>query len=89
MYAEIVSARIEERELRLENTYIRCVRMIVSRLQANGMKWYNWFSRTRGIQQLKVKLFPLRYRKRKLITTTANAEYTINPQLILEAQKNR
>ena len=84
IYAEVVTARLEDKILNLKRAYARCVRLLVSRLKANGLKWYLWFSRTRGIQPKKVKLFPLRYRKRKLITTTAHAEYTINPTLLAE-----
>ena len=92
LYAEVVSARIHDHRLRLDTAYARTVRLLISRLQANGQKWYRWFSRTRNISPKKVKLFPLKYyRKRKLLTTNAWAEYKINPTLLAEyaAVKNK
>ena len=58
--------------------------MSISRLKAQGQKWYRWYSRTRRISEEKVKKFPRRYRKRRLMTTTATAEYEISEVLVWE-----
>jgi len=87
LYAQVVNARLETTTLKLASAYARTIRLVISRLKANGTKWYRWYSRTRHIQTPKVKLFPLRYRKRKLIKTTSTAEFTINPRLIAEYER--
>ena len=89
LYAAVVSARIEGKILKLSRAYACMVRLLVSRLRANGVKWYKWSRRTRFIPPQKTKLFPLKYRNRKLIKTTATAEYTINPILIAELNRTR
>ncbi len=61
--------------------------MIISRLKAEGQKWYRWYSRTRGISKKRVKQFPKKYRKRKLMKTDAHANYEINPILLSEYAK--
>ena len=87
LYAETVHARSSGTHLRLDHTYARLVLMMISRLKAQGVKWYRWYSRTRGQSPEKVKEFPRRYRKRKLLTTAYNAEYTINKSLLDEYDK--
>ena len=82
LYAEVVAARLDDRDLNLKHAYARLIGLIISRLKASGRKWYRWYSRTRGHK--KVKQFPQRYRKRKLITTTATASYAINKELYKE-----
>ena len=84
LYAEVVTARIEDKDLNLKHAYARLVGLIICRLKASGQKWYRWYSRTRGIRTKKVKQFPKRYRIRKLIKTTATATYTINKELFRE-----
>ena len=46
-----------------------------------------WYSRTKGISKAKVKRFPKKYRKRRLIETQADAQYKINPSLLGEYQR--
>ena len=84
LYAETVRARINGEQLKLKHAYARVVLMSISRLKAQGQKWYRWYSRTRGISEHKVKTFPRRYRKRCLMTTTATAEYEISDALLRE-----
>ena len=84
LYAETVRARIEDAELRLKHAYARTILMIISRLKAQGQKWYRWYSRTKGISSKKVKKFPKRYRNRKLMKTKEDASYDISPVLLRE-----
>ena len=84
LYAETVHARKETTKLRFDATYARTVLMIISRLKAQGQKWYRWYSKTRGISRKKVKQFPKQYRKRKLLTTEADAAYKLNGVLLAE-----
>ena len=84
LYAETIRARANNEHLKLKHAYARVVLMAISRLKAQGQKWYRWYSRTRGISELKVKEFPKRYRKRRLMTTTAKAEYEISSVLLQE-----
>jgi hypothetical protein len=84
LYAEIVHARLENHRLRLQQAYKRLVGLLILRVKASGQKWYRWYSRTRGIRTERVKHFPERFRKRKLIRTTAAAVYTISPILTAE-----
>ena len=84
LYAEVVKARLEDKRLDLENAYRRTIQMTISRLKAQGVKWYRWYSKTRYIQLQKRKPFPRRYRKRILMTTTGTAEFTINEELLKE-----
>ena len=58
--------------------------MVISRLKAQGQKWYRWYSRTKGISSKKVKKFPKRYRNRKLMKTKEDASYDISPVLLRE-----
>jgi hypothetical protein len=85
LYAEVVGARLDDRRMRLAQAYKRMVYMLISRLRANGEKWYRWYSRTRYLQRKKVKHFPKRYRKRVLITTEKDATFRINRTLLNEA----
>ena len=89
LYAEVVASRIDDRDLNLKHAYARLVGLIISRLKASGQKWYRWYSRTRGHQTKTVKQFPQKFRKRKLITTTATASYTINKDLYKEFDRIR
>ena len=73
----------------MDATYARTVLMIISRLKAQGQKWYRWYSKTRGISRNKVKQFPKRYRKRKLLTTEADASYKINSTLLAEYESTK
>ena len=84
LYAEAVRARTNSEHLKLKHAYARVVLMSISRLKAQGQKWYRWYSRTRGISEHKVKEFPKRYRKRRLMTTTATADYEISDVLLQE-----
>ena len=84
LYAAVTKARVNDKPLNMEAAYARLILLIISRLKAQGQKWYRWYSRTRGISSKKVKAFPKRYRKRKLIQTTADASYTINAALFKE-----
>ena len=84
LYAETVRARLSGEQLKLKHAYARTILMTISRLKAQGQKWHRWYSRIRGISTLKVKKFPKRYRKRRLMTTTASAEYKINDILLRE-----
>jgi len=87
LYAEVVKARLEDKRLDLENAYKRTIQMTISRLKAQGVKWYRWYSKTRYIQLQKRKPFPKRYRTRILIKTTRTAEFTINEELLKEYDK--
>ena len=87
LYAETVRARKENSHLRLKSTYARLVLMTISRLKAQGEKWYRWYSRTKGISQHKVKRFPVRYRNRRLITTQGDASFKINTDLLREYEQ--
>ena len=87
LYAETVRARIKDEQLRLKHAYARLLLMIISRLKAQGQKWYRWYSKTKGISEHKVKQFPKKYRKRKLMTTTADANYKLNQTLLDEYDK--
>ena len=89
LYAETVHARKEKKILRMDAAYARTVLMIISRLKAQGQKWYRWYSKTRGISREKVKLFPIKYRNRKLLTTRADASYTINSTLLAEYESTK
>ena len=84
LYAETVRARTNDEQLKLKHAYARVILMSISRLKAQGQKWYRWYSRTRGISEHKLKPFPRRYRKRRLMTTTATAEYEISDILLRE-----
>ena len=85
LYAETVRARTNNEQLNLKHAYARVILMSISRLKAQGQKWYRWYSRTRGISEHKLKPFPRRYRKRRLMTTTATAEYEISDVLLRES----
>ena len=87
LYAEIVRARILEENMNLKNAYARTILLTISRLKAQGQKWYRWFSKTKNISEHKFKIFPVKYRKRRLITTQRDAAYNINPTLIREYER--
>ena len=89
LYADVVQARINDRSLRLRHTYARLILMTISRLKANGQKWYQWYSRIRKIRQQRTKYFPKRFRTRKLVRTERDASYTINPILYKEFEDNK
>jgi len=58
LYAEVVKARLEDKRLDLENAYRRTIQMTISRLKAQGVKWYRWYSKTRYIQLQKKETVP-------------------------------
>jgi hypothetical protein len=87
LYAEVVGARIEDRRLRLKAAYARMILMVISRLKAQGAKWFRWFSRVRFTKSGAKKAFPLRYRYRKLMTTRRDGSYKLNPTLENEFKK--
>ena len=69
----------------MKSTYARLVGMIISRLKANGYRWKRWYSKIQHMINPKDrKVFPKKYRKRKLIVTQIDAEYIINPELFAE-----
>ena len=84
LYAEVVGARMDDARLNLKRTYARFVGLVISRLQAHGVRWYQWHSRIRLIQPSKRKIVQKRYQKRKLMTTKPNAEFAINNILLTE-----
>ena len=84
LYASTVQARIENKELNLKHAYARVVQMIISRLKAEGQKWFRWRTKITNIRENKAKTFPKRYQKRKLLTTDKEAQYTLNPVLYRE-----
>ena len=43
LYAETVHARKEDKELNFKHAYARLILMIISRLKAQGQKWYRWY----------------------------------------------
>ena len=71
LYAEVVDARIHNRKLQLHKTLLRTMRMLISRLLANGHKWHKWYSTTRYHRPTRVKKFPKRYQKRILAPACA------------------
>ena len=85
LYAETIQARTKNVHLNLKRTYTRLILMIISRLKAQGLKWYRWFSRTRGHRE--TKDFPVEYRQRKLMITERDASYTISKTLLDEYER--
>ena len=89
LYAEVVRARIDDKNLNFRKTYKRTIIILISRVKAYGFKWYRWFSRTRNIRASKVKHIPLKYRNRILIKTQADGSWSINQILLDEYEKNK
>ena len=88
LYAEITKKRIEGGHLNLQSTYARLVGMILSRLKANGYRWKRWYHKIQHMTNPKDrKVFPKKYRKRKLMVTQADAQYRINPELFAEFRR--
>ena len=79
IYAEVVAARVDDRELRPENAYKNTVRMAYTRVKAYGDKWYRWYSKQRYHKGAKV--VPRAHRDKKLITSDSDATYVIRKAL--------
>ena len=54
LYAEIISARTEDREINLEWVYYTTIRYAVSRAQAYGKIWRTWYVRQRNHENAKM-----------------------------------
>ena len=67
LYAEVVAARVDNRELRPGTAYKNTVRMTYTRVKAYGAKWYRWYSRQRYKRD--AKRVPRKHREKKLIST--------------------
>ena len=46
LYAAVTKARVDDKPLNMEAAYARLILLIISRLKAQGQKWYRWYSRT-------------------------------------------
>ena len=79
LYAEVVAARVDNRELRPETAYKNTVRMTYTRVKAYGAKWYRWYSRQRYKRD--AKRVPRKHREKKLISTDIDATYVIRRAL--------
>ena len=79
LYAEVVSARVGNRQMNPSKAYANLARMAYTRVKAYGAKWYRWYSRQHRRKDAKV--VPRKHRDKKLIKTAASAEYRINPVL--------
>ena len=54
LYAEVVAARVDNRELKPENACKNTIRMAYTRVKAYGDKWYRWYSKQRYRKNAKV-----------------------------------
>jgi len=84
LYAEIIGARTEEREINLEWAYYTTIRYCVSRAKAYGKKWRTWYLRQRNHEN--AKMFPLDHREHALISLDRWATYTISKRAIEELE---
>jgi hypothetical protein len=82
LYAEVVAARVEDRELRPENAYKNTVRLAYTRVKAYGAKWYRWYSQQR--YKIGAKHIPRKYREKKMVSSEADATYVIRKALKYE-----
>ena len=73
LYAEVVAARVDNRELKPENAYKNTIRMAYTRVKAYGDKWYRWYSKQRYRKDAKV--IPRKHRDKKLVSSDRNATY--------------
>ena len=89
LYAEIVGARTEERNLRLESAYARTIGMLLGRVKAHGYKWRRWVLRNRFKQPLVKKVIPQKHQVKKLISMDLQGNGTICKRLIDEFQNVR
>ena len=79
LYAEVVAARVDNRELRPENAYKNTIRMAYTRVKAYGDKWYRWYSKQRYRKGAKV--VPRAHREKKLVSSDSDATYVIRRAL--------
>jgi hypothetical protein len=77
LYAEVVAAREENRELKPDTVYKNTIRMAYTRVKAYGEKWYTWYSKQR--YRINAKKVPRKYRDKKLVTS--DASYVIRKAL--------
>ena len=79
LYAEITKAGIEDTEVQLHRPLKRMVAMLIGRVTAYGERWRRWYL---SIQHTtKPKKVAEKYQNFKLITSTAEAVYTVNSDL--------
>jgi hypothetical protein len=79
LYAEVVAARIDNRDLKPGNAYKNTIRMAYTRVKAYGDKWYRWYSKQRYRKDAKV--IPLKHRDKKLVSSDRDATYVIRKAL--------
>ena len=88
-HAEIIGARTEERNLRLESAYARTIGMLLGRVKAHGYKWRRWVLRNRFKQPLVKKVIPQKHQVKKLISMDLQGNGTICKRLLNEFQNVR
>ena len=87
LYAEIISARTEDREINLEWIYYTTIRYAVSRALAYGKIWRTWYVRQRNRED--AKLFPLDHREHSLISLDEFANHKISERATQELETAR
>jgi len=73
LYRENVSAREENRRPNWRGAAKRTIAQLINRQKAVGEKWWKWMQSIKHTSR--VQVFPAKFRKRKLMETSAEAEY--------------
>jgi hypothetical protein len=80
LYAEIVHARLDKAPMKIDRAFNRVWQMTITRLKAEGEKWRKWHQINKGSGRK--SHYPKKYRDRKVMTFSEEAEYTIHPEIM-------
>lgn len=79
LYATLVGQRADGRKANLTKTLGRFASMLLSRIEAYGLKWRNWSRK--NTYSGKPHIVPLKHRNKVLIERGPDGEYTISSKL--------
>jgi hypothetical protein len=81
LYAEVIHARMNDKQLNTSGAVWKTVRMAASRVKAHGAKWRKWFNTQRLWRESRRKMFPYQYQKNILIDFDEQAGYVVRRDL--------
>ena len=81
LYAEVISARMNGKQLNTKGAVWKTIRMASSRVKAHGAKWRKWYNSQRLWRETRRKIFPHQYQENILIEFDVDARYWISNKL--------
>ena len=87
LYAELISARLDNKTPNITNAYIRTLTLTHTRLVAYGERWLKWVRKNRETNHK--SYIPTRHQDKKIINQDGDGNYRINALLYREIDRLR